>query len=711
MIRTEKLETCEEAIAGDCSHLHISKEAVVQYFVSNLRERLKDDSRHTIIDVNISEISREHILKKLHHEIKSEYSLWEEFKGSVNPIQATSAILKQVPMVGPLGSALGAVSSDDDSEPLYKKVQQDFKELGDRKSVVIVINNRSAAILDEFAWITEIDVPSNATIVTHGYGSCRGEVEQQKQVKIGRLSEAHTEQLIKSEFDGKVNQPISAIHTVHDGNPYAITRAVTTGNPTSKIDAEEVWREVYNDKVTPEEDQVLLDSIHLVDLHPNEISKTSDNLSVMKVRKNLNSLQKKGVIVRSDSKVYSTGKYLRRYYRQRLESHEKEKRHKEALRYYIEKWSREQQSRVETESEEGFQEVGNDPEVTQYLYLALHHLHSINPNMNRGGFKKIFTSLASAESNFEDADLKRGDLFTFGLFAQRLVYDDAKEAISDLSEVIFGGSTSVEGVLAEGILSTMLEDHLSDILAELSRGWSDTEIRTGDFGVKAGFDRTEMFSRLSSYFGSDLLDELPTDVRNSALMLASLLYLDDEEGRGAYRQFGKKLEENGLEEDPFCGFMHELSDIVDMCENQTDGSDSRNILEEFEDVDENIRTRTELVEALEKKKTESQEKFDNLILNMKDRKSKVNGKLLSAGDHLENASNPVFAYSWYLIANRISEGLFDGTNRELYRLQIEHYKEREFWERENEPTVPVEELREILEEFREKKADSARPSA
>ncbi|MFU1782601.1 hypothetical protein ACM16X_14550 [Haloarcula japonica] len=703
VIREEKYKLCRDAIDDPYDHLHISKDAVVQYFVENVREKIDQRDSHSVINVDIGEANRSHILQKLHYELKTEYSVWERLTSSVDVLRTLPSVIKHIPALSTIGSVGESIVrySDGEEEPDYRKVQQHLEEIADENNIVIFINNKSVQKMGEFGWIAELDIPNDVTIVTHGYDNCNNKIDNQVEISVGRLTLEQTQRLVQLELDPTDDVDPTEVYNTHDGNPYAIKQAISAGSPTQMLDVGEVWEEVYDHKVTAEESQLLFHTAHLVDLHPEEIARITGEISERDARRVLSSLKKKGVVNQSDSNIYSTGAYLQNYFLDQIDEHEESERHREAFEIYLRKWSKRHRAKIERDNEKDFQNFDTSPQITQYLYLSLDHFYNINPGMSRSEFKRIFESLADSGEESLNEELDLGNIFSFGMFAQRLVYDDGKQAVSDLSEVLLGTSVNQEVAPFQSIWATIMEDSVVEILSELSKGWSSDDLRIGSLGVKKGLDREKVYSKWKETISSDALDQLPTDFENCILLLLSLMTLDNKQGQDAYRIFGSKLQENGLSEDEFCGFLDEFVELVKICRDQANGGDMQNIAEKFNEVDKTIRNRTDAIEAFEEEKTDPQEKFDDLVIGLRDKKVQINEQLLKAGNHLKNAENPVFPYIWYLLANELSHYLFDARNKDLFRKRIELYKDREYWEEEHDHKITADELRTVFDDIRE----------
>lgn len=710
MIRQEKFDRCLSAIDSDSNHLHISKDVVVQDFVSNLRNQLERESKILVINVIISKTGRAHILKKIHFEAKSEYSTLGKVKKSILNIRSFTSLIKHFPGLEKPGVIAESVAkhSDSEAEPYYKKVEEDLKTLSNNTDIVVFIDNKSEGMIESFGWISELEVPINTTIITHDYPTVSGEVESQKQVNVGRLNEEQTSNLISNEIGQEDDDFIKKIHETHHGNPFAIRRALEYESPDELIQVEKVWEEVYESKITPKEQQLLYDSAHLVDLLPREISLISSELaqdtndknviSKTEARRLLSSLNKKGVVGKSESNTFIAGEYLRKFFLNQIDSDDLEKRHKEAFKYYLKKWSELHKTEIRENSEKEFQNYEGSDDLKQYLYLSLDHFYKVDPEMSESKFIDIINSVSKEGEWDKSENVELGDLFIFSIFAQRLVYTNNKKAIRDITTALFGTSMEDGGrSIMEGLWSAMLGDSIKDILNELSKGWNSEDLRFGDIGTKTGKDRKKIVATLNETIDSDLLDDMPSDLKNCLYLLLSLLSLDNSEAKEAYSYFGKKAENNGLEEGPFCDFLENLIDLVDLISGESDDKNDRNIVEEFETVDKSIRSRTDIIDVFNDTRTDSQEEFDNKLLNVKDSRSKVNNLLLKAGDSMSDVTNPIFPFTWYLIADQISSSLYDAKSQEIYRKRVEYYKDREYWEKNNEFNVDVDYVRKMVE--------------
>jgi len=683
-------------------HIHISKDAVVQEFIDNLKSSISEKNNFKLIEVTFSKNDRVHIFEKLAFEIQSERSLLNTLKSPSNPLLLFAVVFDAIPSLQ-LGQSIRALSRSygDRTDASHARVNDAMVELDTDSEYIIFLHNHSGNLIEHYGWVHELNIPNNCTIVTHGYATIDAGSDDQEQIEVGRLDFKQTKQLVRSRLPNLNDQSIQEVYEAHSGNPFAIQQSIEYGEPTAIVPVEDVWGEVYESKVSPREDQLLQISAHFIDLHPSEISRISNSFSMADVKKILSSLEKKGVIIRSESGTFSTGKYLQKHYLESIGADELENKHKSAFKYYLSRWARLHNREMAQREAEGITNYEESEQTKQFLYLSLFHFYNIDKNMSKSKFKRIFSEIAGSEDHWEaNQSVKPGNLFSFGVFAQRFVYNDAKKAMGDITEIIFGTTLTPEEALFEGLAASLAEDSLENILRELSKGWSDQDLRLGDIGSKSGYDRKNMFRKLHEKLDSKFLDALPASVRNVAIQFVLILALDHKQGREAYQNIGKTAEEHGLDEESFTDFTTQLLELFRLIKLDDFKETDRSLIDEFDSVDQSVRSRTEIASVLKQETQGEQKRFDNMLISLKNRQERIIQQIDQTGEALTGCENPIFPYAWYTIADEISRELFDSRSIDLYTKRVEQYKEREFWERDqNDVKLRAEKIRKLADDL------------
>lgn len=239
-----------------------------------------------MVSVDISEWEYNEVMNTIRWELQRELS-WVRYR--ISRIIAFS------------GSALGVGSGAGwEKKPDYARAKKYIEDVSMKsdEAVVLFINYHGERPVGDFGWISKLgELPNNTTLVTEGYQRC--ERIESEEYEIGRLAEEQTIDYLTNN-KGFSEEEAKEIHHIHDGNPVGIELALDSEDvkkPLTGDDLENLWEEVYDDKLTAEERDLLYGGSHLIDLDYRDVAMTVGKTRG-ECRQILGQLENKGVVSR-----------------------------------------------------------------------------------------------------------------------------------------------------------------------------------------------------------------------------------------------------------------------------------------------------------------------------------------------------------------------------------------------------------------------------
>lgn len=686
MNRNSELRECRNIVDEHSpGHLHIRRRAIVTGFVNDLQTELKD---YRTVTVDISEWKRDELMETLRNELQKELSRVKYYLSHARNFGGT--------LFG-FGANAGV-----ESRPDYTRVTDYLQQVESKTDghLIIFINHHGKGPVDGFGWIPKLDIPENATIVTDGYTTC--ELANTVQFEIGRLTESRTvEYLTRLERDIGEEEAVK-IHHIHDGNPVAIQIAAEEGSlrePLSGRALDRLWNEVYHDKVTADEFDLLTDSSHLIDLDRRAVTSVTE-MRRGKVRDLLGRLESKGIVSDRGAGLFTTDQYVKRYTARELSGSEFSEQHRMSFHDHAERWVEGYESRVQEmrNSSETVDEAVSAPDFDSgltdpNLFLAIHHLSAIHSKLDKDTFIQ----------ELRDLDAETSGVFSFGMLAQRFFFEEPMDVLQDLSEEILGIDEDIENELFSGTLGVLFDFNVQRYMTELSKGWSSNSINTNELNINVS-QPDNVVEKIQQGIDSDLYADLPPELKTAVTHFAVIPFTDTRTARGYYQRFGKTASKYGLEEEPFVQWLGEVELLINemspTTETASEGNQQDPHEESFKSLNNEIRDRLELEEQLKENHSQSQEEFQQRLELIRDRPDEIAKQYVRCGEQLEEMDNCMFAYLWYAVGHEVfSKVVLGKENWKIYGAHSRLSGAREQYEKsrtEEELVVTKEEIDELF---------------
>ncbi|WP_139173389.1 hypothetical protein [Halogranum gelatinilyticum] len=638
MKRRSEIQDCENLLATELpDHLHVRRKVIVTGFVEDFKSDLED---YNIVSVDISEWEHAELMETLRYELQKELSTIRYYYSRIKSIGAS------IPGIG--GGSAGV-----EAKPDYSRTTDYLQDVADKSddNVVVVINYHGKRPVSGFSWIPKLDIPENATIVTDGYTSC--ELDITEEYEIGRLTVNQTVDYLTELRSGIDQREAAQIHHVHDGNPVAIEIANQEGSLEQPLEGDALrtlWSEVYDDKISGDELDLLTDSSHLIDLDQRDVASVTDKTRG-EAKDILRRLERKGVVSQKQSGLFTTDKYVKRYTASQLTGRELSQQHKMSFHDYAEKWVDSHESRM-AEMEEKSKLNRDDPIsppdfdtglTDPNLFLAIHHLSEIHDELN----KKLFVE------ELEKIDGEKSSVFAFGMIAQRFFFENPTEVLQELSESILNIEGDLENELFSGTLGIFFDFDVQEYFSELAGGWSGS-VSTDRINTENVSQPDDVVMKIQQDFLPNIFENLPSDVKTAVSHLIALAVTDTRTAREYYNRFGKTAEKYGLEEEAFCQWLDELGNLADELNpdiDDSDQSDADPYQESFESLNSEIRHRIDLQDHLEQNESQAQEQFQQRIEKIRSRPDEIADQYIRCGEYLEEMDNSIFAFLWYVVGH------------------------------------------------------------
>jgi hypothetical protein len=556
--------------------------------------------------------------------------------------------------------SIGA-SVERERPPEYVRIKRYIKQIANstEKDLVIFISQPESELIDDFGWLSKIhDINHGATLVTGGFQRC--ERENSDEFEIGRLSIEQTAELINKSGKQVTDKEVEKIHSTHDGNPVALEIALESSDlytPLSGRQLERLWSEVYDDKITGRELDLLLGGSHLIDLHYRDVSNTVE-MTAGECKELLQNLANKGVVSEERSRVYTTDKYVVRYVQKEISDEEFREHHRDAFRNYAGNWIdtyvTEMEDVPDNPEEVGDDEFFVDEPAFQYsdpdLALAIHHLSQIYRDINVGKFV--------SELNGLDGDTSA--VFVFGIIAQKYFFENPQEPISKMADTILGIDDKTEIEFISGTFDIIFNLNIREVVSQLSEGWSG-KIDTSEIELGNISSPRDKVRKVQENIDSELYDTFPAEVRRAIAQVPILLFAHNRPARDFYNRFGKTAEKYGLDEPAFTSFLSEVTELIDIMDvtvDSSNGTSNEPIKNELQGLNSEIRNRIELEQQLKQNHSEAQEEFQQRMTKIRNKKEDIVRQYINCGDELEKTPNNIFPYLWYAIGEKVFTEIF-----------------------------------------------------
>ncbi len=692
MKREDEIEECRTLIENESpDHLHIRKRAVVASFTDDLREELQGDYR--VISIDIAEWNYDEVMETLRWELQKELSM-------------ISYHLSRLKSIGITIKGFGARGGREKG-PDYSRVKKYLKRVSDQsdKHLVLFVDHHGKKPVDDFRWVSKLnEIPENTVLVTHGYQKCKR--SESEEVEVGPLSKEQTVNYLAEVREDISETEAVEIHHLHDGNPIAIQIALERGDLKEALSGDELnklWTEVYDDKLSANELDLLYESGHLVDLDSRDVAMTASKTRG-ECRQILRSLESKGVVSEKKSGLFTTDRYVNRYIMKQLEAHELSENHRESFQTYTRRWVESYVAHIqEMRSEEEdkispksmFSESPDQNLLNENFFFAIHHLANIHEDMDRKTFVQELL----------EVDAKKSGVFVFGISAQRFFFEDPKKISQDLAESLLSFDDKMKNELFSGTFDILLNFDLGECLEEFSKGWSG-DVSTEELiptNVSQPDQAVELVQqRLVSE--NELYGSLPQDVRLALIHFLMVPLVHSRTARDYYARFGKTAEKYDLEEDPFCEWLDELGSLFDTLNPEIDPLDDREnnpLKSNLLSLDDEIRDRTELTQRLENNRTEAQQEFQQKMDSIRSKPNEVAEQYVTCGEKLSRTSNSLFPFIWYAFGDRFFSDIVLGSrNWKIFGEYNRWLGKREEYELNCDPDdliVTAEEIEAVLE--------------
>lgn len=649
MRRISEIDECRQYLRDEeTDHLHIRRRVIATEFVDEFLDDLND---YNIITVDVATWEYDQLVYDMRWAVQEELS-------------KARYLLSRLKSFGLTLSGYGAKGGLE-AEPNYARTSTYLDNVAEpEQGTVLFLRYTGKKPIEDFAWINQLDVPSTVTLVTEGFRGCQR--KDSAAVSVGRLKLEQSVEYITALRPNLDEQDAANIHELHDGNPAAIEMAHERGaiaEPLTGDALEDLWMQVYDDKISAEEYDLLKDSAHLIDLDRVDVATVSDK-SRGEVRDLLKSLESKGVVSRRKSRVFNTDKYVKEYTANKLGDKIVTEKHRTVFRNHAESWVSTHNSRLQEIQNTTREVADGDPALPDFdagvadtnLFIAAHHLSEIYSELDREKFVEEIQAV--------DADTS--GLFAFGMMAQRFFFEEPTEVIQDLAEAILGIDEDIENEFFSGTLGVLFDFDFSEYVTELSKGWSDNSIETDDLNINWS-EPTNTIERIRENVNLELYTNLPPKIKTSVLHFIAVPFTDTRRAREYYQKFGRTATENGFDEEPFQDWLDEMEILLDelSVEVDADDSDSRSDPHErrLEEVQQGIRDRIDLEEYLAENRSQAQTEFQRRLERIRERPEEVTQQYIRCGEELERMENEMFAYLWYAIGHHLFSKLVLGEPR------------------------------------------------
>jgi DNA-binding MarR family transcriptional regulator len=683
--RESKIQGCRELLEDESpSHLHIRRRTIVTGFTDDFKNDLSDEYR--VVSVDISEWKQSELMETLRHELQKELSTLKYYYSRIKTVGLT---------LGGTGANGGV-----ETRPDYSRTSDYLGDVASNTEghLLLFIDYHGERPVDGFSWIPKLDIPENATIVTDGFAKCG--LDDSIEFEIGRLSPEETVDYLPDEEITK--EEAAEIHQIHDGNPAAIEIAAERDSLKERLSSDalqELWEEVYEDSIQGEEYDLLTESSHLIDLDQRAVTSVTE-MTRGQVKEILEQLERKGIVSREQSGLFTTDLYVKLHTSKELTGQELAKQHQMSFRDHAEKWVDGHESRMQELQDRSGEEnpdTISPPDfdaglVDPNFWLAIHHLTNYHDKLDKETFVEELREVEGSTAG----------IFAFGMLAQRFFFDDPTEALQELSDAILEFDEDIEKELFSGTLGVLFGFDVKEFVSLLSTGWSG-DINTDELGGGNISKPDELVTRVQESLNSNQLPDLPTNVKMAVAHFIAIPLADSRTARQFFDKFGKTATEYGLEEEPFCAWANEVEVLIDELNPETESAvdeDHRDPHEEnLESLNREIRNRIDLREYLEEHQSRTQQEFQQNIEKIRDRPGELADQYIQCGEHLEKMENSIFAYLWYTIGHELfAKVILGGENRDIFA----KYNQLAGARGEQEKSIPEEDIvitREEVEEW------------
>ncbi len=633
-----EIQECKEVLADEATdHLHIRRQAIVTDFPESLLSELDD---YNIISVEIYEWDYDELMETLRADIQKELSLLKYYWSRVKSLGVS------ISGTGPSGGV--------EAKPDYQRTTDYLYDVADatESDLVVFINYSGSRPVDGFGWVRKLDIPENATIVTDGFRSC--ELDNSNEINVGRLGKEQTVDYLTNKRSGIDNEEAVEIHRIHDGNPVAINIAEERGELQEELSGEalhKLWSEVYEGKLSKDEYDLLTDSSHLIDLDQRAVTEVTE-MTRGQVNETLSRLEQKGIVSRRQSGLFTTDKYVKKYTATQLKGKELTQQHRLSFRDHAERWVDSHKARMESirnreeQASDGSVSLPDIEEGTYdpNLFLATYHLSNIYEEIDEETYIK----------ELQEVDAETSGVFTFGLVAQRIFFEDPSPVIQALSESILGIDEELQSELLSGTLGVFIEFDIQQFLSELSTGWSGN-INTDEFATNAS-QPEELVKKIQESIDGGLFENSPPEVKSALARFISLVMTDSRTASEYFDRIGKTAQKYGLEEDAFCNCAEETQILIDKLNPETDDTDKDipdHYIKGFEALDGEVRDRIDLEQYLEENRTQAQHEFQQRVRRIRDKPDEIANQYIRCGEQLAETENSIFPYLWYAFGHKM----------------------------------------------------------
>lgn len=634
MKREREIRECKELLSDESiAHLHIRRRAIVTGFTDDLLADL-DDFR--VVSVSISEWDYDELMETLRDDLQKELSRLRYYYSKLTSVGAT--------LFG-FGASGGV-----ETRPDHTRVSDYLDDVARKteNKLVVYIDCPVDSFGGEFGWIPKLDIPANAALVTDGFHGC--DLDGSAEVEVGRLDENQTIEYLTETQNGISEEQAAEIHRIHDGNPVALEIAAEEGSLSEELTGEDLnrlWMDVYDDKITGDEFDLLTESSHLIDLDQRAVTSVTE-MTRGRVKEVLEGLERKGVVSKKQSGLFTTDKYVKRYTATQLTGRKLAEQHRMSFKDHVERWvdaydarmEKMQVSPIDDDDDDQFSppdfETGlTDPD----LYLAVYHLSEIYDDIDRDNFVEELDAIEADTSS----------LFAFGFLTQRFFFEEPREVLQDLAEAFLGIEEDLDKELFSGTMGVFIDFDVKQFIDALSDGWS-ADITTDAINTNNSSQPDKVVEKIQYGINSDFFQNLPSDVKVAVARFAALLVTDTRTAREYYSRFGKTAENYGLEEEAFKGWLKELEDLVDKLTPETELDDEVRddpYEEGYKSLNSEIRDRIELREYLEENHSQTQREFQHRMEKIRDRPDEIADQFIRCGEQLTETENPMFPFLWY----------------------------------------------------------------
>jgi hypothetical protein len=682
MRRAKEIDECKQHLEDETTeHLHIRRRVIATEFRDEFVSGLDD---YNLISVDIGTWDYDNLVHNIRWEVQKQLSIPRYILSRLKNLGFSIA------GTGPSGGL--------EAKPDYDRTSKYLAQVaGSEQGVIVLLDYTSEEPIDGFAWLDQLDVPPSVTIVTEGFRRCHR--DESKEVSVGRLKTEQAVEYIRDLRPDLDREEAVNVHELHDGNPAAIQMAHDRGaieEPLTGDALDKLWMQVYDDKISAEEYDLLKDSAHLIDLDTVDVA-TVSNKSRGEARDLLKSLESKGVVSRRKSRLFNTDKYVTEYISSQFCDESIVDKHRTVFKNHAENWVSSYNSRMQEMRSSSKDDEDTGPSLPDFdagvadtnLFIAAHHLSEMHSELDREKFV----------NEIQAVDADTSGLFAFGMITQRFFFEEPTEVIQDLSEGILGIDEDIENEFFSGTLGVFFDFDFGEYVAELSKGWSEESIETSNLNINWS-EPDNIIERLGENIDLELYDELPPNVKKAVLYFIAIPFTDTRTARDYYRRFGTTALDKGLEEEPFKDWLEEMEVLLDdlTVEADTEDTDSRRDPHErgLEELQQGIRDRIELEEYLTENHSQAQTQFQHRLERIRERPEEITQQYVRCGEELERMENEIFAYLWYAVGHHLFSKLVLGEPRWAIHGKYQRLSgKREEYERgqdTDELVIPMEEV-------------------